>query len=489
MYNRNLMKFTELNLSPTMLEALQKKNFQEASLIQQQVIPAALNGKDIIGQAQTGTGKTAAFGIPIIEKTIENRDLQHIILAPSRELAMQISSELIELKGTRKIFIATIIGGVSYSLQEKDLRAKPNIIIATPGRFSDCFDRGLINLNNVKTFVLDEADEMLNFGFYDAIMAIHQKLPKDIQTLFLTATFNKKTRDLAQTITKDPIEVKISEGIATNDRIEQKYLVLKEKDKFITLVKLLKMIKPKAAIIFGRTKRRVDELADALNKAHFSVMGIQGDMSQRERSRSMQSFRDGKINILVGTDVMARGIDVDNVDFVFNFDLPTEIEYYTHRIGRTGRANRKGTAISFVKEPEMSYFMEIMRETKSSNIEQWPIPTSEDLESFKEEEINKQIKNILAGSSPKNIAKGAELAKAYSHEELGIIVAKLLTTEKDNAHEINLTPEQGVIGKSTKRNKYEDNKRKKYSSSSKKENYSKNRGSKKGNYFPKTNQF
>lgn len=360
------MKFNELNLSSSMLDSLNNMGFREASEIQASAIPVILEGKDVIAQAKTGTGKTAAFGIPLVETTTEGDDLQHIILAPSRELATQIYAEIKKLIGNRNIKVVDIIGGVSYTIQERALKRRPNIIVATPGRFMDNHAKGQIKTDKVKTFTLDEADEMLNFGFFKDIMKIYELLPAKVQTLFFTATFNKKTKELAQSITKDAEEIKISSGLSTSEKIEQRFIFVKEKDKLETLVKLLQMINPKAAIIFGRTKRRVDELSEALNSLGFSAMGIQGDMRQRERSNAMMKFRNGDINILVGTDVMARGIDVEHVDYVFNFDLPLEIEYYTHRIGRTGRADRKGTAVSFVKEAELGYFKEIMEKTNST---------------------------------------------------------------------------------------------------------------------------
>lgn len=360
------MKFNELKLSGAMLEALNNMGFTNASEIQANAIPVILEGKDVIAQAQTGTGKTAAFGIPIVENTEEGKDAQHLILAPSRELAVQIYTEIKRLIGDKNIHVTDIIGGVSYTIQEKNLRRGPNIIVATPGRFMDNYNKGLIKLDKIKSFTLDEADEMLNFGFYKDIVKIYELLPKNVQTLFFTATFNKKTKELAQSITSNATEIKISSGLSTSAKIEQKMILVKEKDKLTAMVNLLQMINPKGAIIFGRTRRRVDELTEALSSLGFKVVGIQGDMRQRERSQAMQRFRDGHINILVGTDVMARGIDVEQVDYVFNFDLPLEMEYYTHRIGRTGRADKKGTAVSFVKEPELNYFKDIMKQTNST---------------------------------------------------------------------------------------------------------------------------
>jgi len=360
------MKFKELNLSKELLDTLELIGYEEASPIQAQAIPVALSGKDIIGQAQTGTGKTASFGIPIIEMTEPGKGLQHVILAPSRELATQIYNELHKLSANKGIKVIDIIGGISYTIQRRALKQNPDIIVATPGRYIDNLEKGLVKHNNVKTFTLDEADEMLNFGFYKEIKKIRDAMPSNLQTFFFTATFNAKIKKLAKEILKDPVEITVSEGLSVSDRIDQKFTVTKEKQKLTTLVSLLQLLQPNAAVIFGRTKRRVDELASALKTLGFNAMGIQGDMRQRERSVAMKAFRDGRINILIGTDVMARGIDVDGIDYVFNFDLPTELEYYTHRIGRTGRAGAKGVAISFIKDSEKPYFNQIMKSTGSN---------------------------------------------------------------------------------------------------------------------------
>ncbi len=478
------MKFNELKLSSTMLDSLNKMGFSQASEIQQNAIPVIIDGKDVIAQAQTGTGKTAAFGIPLIEITEENQDLQHLILAPSRELASQITTELRKLAGAKNIRIVEIIGGVSYTIQERDLKRKPQIIVATPGRFMDNYDKGLFNLDKIKTFTLDEADEMLNFGFYKDIMKIHKSLPSKVQTLFFTATFNKKTKDLAQNILNKPVEIKVSSGLTTSAKIEQKFIFIKEKDKLTAMVNLLQMINPKGAIIFGRTKRRVDELTNALNSLGFKVVGIQGDMRQRERSQAMQKFRDGQINILVGTDVMARGIDVDSVDYVFNFDLPTEIEYYTHRIGRTGRAGRTGTAVSFVKDTEMNYFKEIMTQTNST-YEEWPVPSATDLKDVKAKEIELSVKNLLKGHNGDHIALGAEIEKNYSTKEMGIIIASLLLAKQVDTNDLRLTPEQAAVkDKSNKQRSKSDGKSRRFAD---KKNDSKKRDFKKPEY--KANKF
>ncbi|MCK5945932.1 MAG: DEAD/DEAH box helicase [Mycoplasmataceae bacterium] len=440
------MKFNELDLSKEMLATLESIGYEKPSPIQEKAIPLALSGRDLIGQAHTGTGKTAAFGIPIIEMTKEGDDLQHVILAPSRELATQIFVELKKLIGKKPVKVVDIIGGISYTIQDRALRRKPNIIVATPGRFIDNMDKGNINMTKVTTFTLDEADEMLNFGFLKEINKIADKIPSGKQTFFFTATFNKKIRELAGKILNNPESITISEGLKTNDRVEQMYIVVKENQKLQALVSVMQIEKPKAAIVFGRTRRRVDELSEALLKLGFKALGIQGDMRQRERSNAMAKFRRGDINILVGTDVMARGIDVDIVDYVFNFDLPEDVEYYTHRIGRTGRAGRKGVAISFVKDSEMNYFSDIMKSTGSKS-QRMPMPTEKDMEEIRSSKLNDELKELLMGGRDRFTNLGAKIQKEFTHAELGIIVANQLIGARDGVHDISLTGEKAVIKK------------------------------------------
>ena len=440
------MKFKELNLSSELLDTLELIGYKEASPIQQAAIPLALEGRDIIGQAQTGTGKTAAFGIPIIEMTVPDAGLQHVILAPSRELATQIYNELHKISANKGIKIIDIIGGVSYTIQKRALNQKPNIIVATPGRFIDNVDKGLIKLNNVKTFTLDEADEMLNFGFLKEIMKIKNQLPEKIQTFFFTATFNAKIRKLAGEILNKPESITISKGLSTVDTVEQKYIQLKEKQKLSTMVSLLHMINPKAVVVFGRTRRRVDELSLALKELGFAAVGIQGDMRQRERSNAMENFRKGNVNIIVGTDVIARGIDIDNVDLVINFDLPTEVEYYTHRIGRTGRAGKKGMAISFVKDGEMGYFNEIMKVTGSKS-EKWPLPTDKDIAEVKTKMLMDSLQSHLLLGKGRYEKAAQRIAVDYTPEEMGIIIAQIVIGSEVSAHSIKLTGEAAATSK------------------------------------------
>jgi len=442
------MTFKQLGLSEKMLLGLREIGYKTPSEIQQKVIPIALSGKDVIGQAQTGTGKTAAFAIPMIEKVYSGKGIQALVLAPSRELATQIFNETRKLAVEQQINIVEVIGGISYDIQRKQLNRNPNIIIATPGRLMDHIRTGRIkiDLSNVSMFVLDEADEMLNFGFRDEIIKFSKMLPKDHQTLLLTATFNKKTLALGKDLLNNPATIEVSSGMSSSKTIEQRYIKLKEKSKLNTLVNLLRIIEPEGAIIFGRTKRRADELAKALKELGFKAKAIHGDMRQRERSHAIEKFRKGDLNILIGTDVIARGIDIDKVDVVFNFDLPREIEYYTHRIGRTGRAKSKGLAISFVKESEQGFFNEIMRKTNSKAILSLP-PSEKDIADFKVKQLTSELNEYRNKGKSKFSSLATKIGQDYSQRDLELIVAGFFMTKHKNVYDINLTPETNASGK------------------------------------------
>lgn len=445
------MNFKKLNITKKeILDALDEMGFVEPSPIQKEAIPFALEGYDIIGQAQTGTGKTAAFGIPIINNTNSELDhLQHLIIVPTRELATQIYEQLKKISKFSNIRIALILGGISYSIQGKYLNQKPHIIVGTPGRINDYLLNKRFSLNDIKTFTLDEADELLNIGFQKEIDSIISFLPKKRQNFFFTATFNKKTQKLADDlIDKDNFKnVKVSSGLDTSQNIKQEYLIVKEKNKFSSLVKILNFYKPKSVLIFGRTKRRVDELNDALNSFGYNSAAIQGDMQQKEREVVMTRFREHKKNILVATDVVARGIDINHIEWIINFDLPQEIEYYTHRIGRSGRAGRIGYSLSLVKHDEIEHIKEIAFKTKSK-IEEFFLPSDEEIYQSWRNGIDLRLDNILEEYN-KNEENPSyledELEKKYSQKELSIILANFLLNEKNYNKKVVLTPEPSVI--------------------------------------------
>jgi ATP-dependent RNA helicase DeaD len=339
--------------------------FEEATPIQEGTIRLGMEGKDIIGQAQTGTGKTTAFGIPLIEK-IDTKDgnVQGLIIAPTRELAIQVSEELYRLGQDKNVRILSVYGGQEISRQIRALKNRPQIIVGTPGRLLDHINRRTLKLDNVNTLILDEADEMLNMGFIEDIQTIMSSVPETRQTLLFSATMPDAIRRIAEKFMKTPEIVKIKSKEMTVENIEQFFVKSVEREKFDILSRLINVQQPELAIIFGRTKRRVDELAKALNIRGYVAEGIHGDLSQAKRMSVLKQFKAGKVDILVATDVAARGLDISGVSHVYNFDIPQDPESYVHRIGRTGRAGKKGVAVTFVTPREMGYLSIVERTTK-----------------------------------------------------------------------------------------------------------------------------
>ena len=341
--------FKELGISPEILKAVEDMGFEEPTPIQKASIPIALTGKDLIGQAQTGTGKTAAFGIPILSRIDTSKPgPQAVVLSPTRELAIQSAEEINHLAQYLPIHALPIYGGQDIERQFKALRKHPNIIVATPGRLMDHMKRGTIDLSHVQMLVLDEGDEMVDMGFIDDIRTILAAIPDERQTMFFSATMPEPIRELAETFQKQPELVKIKAATVTIDLIEQEYIELPDRQKFDALCRLLDMQEPELAIVFVRTKRRADEVTEALKKRGYMAEGLHGDLSQQKRDTVVRQFKESTIDILVATDVAARGLDISGVTHVYNFDMPQDPEIYVHRVGRTGRAGKTGLAVTFV---------------------------------------------------------------------------------------------------------------------------------------------
>lgn len=442
------MKFNELkNINSELLKSLSEINFETLSPIQEKTIPYALEGFDIIAQAPTGTGKTASFGIPILNNlNSESNYIEHLVIAPTRELSMQIYNQFIKLGKYLNLKIALIIGGVSYEKQFKELSKKPNIIIGTPGRINDFIKNKKINFDHIKTFTLDEADELLNMGFKEEIEAIISNLNSDHQSFFFTATFDEKIKNMAKKIVKDDHKnIEISSGLKTSQTITQEYLLVKEKTKFVSLIKLLQYYKPKSLVIFCRTKKRVDELCDALKQLDFDAIGLHGDIAQKNRSFIMNQFRNNKKQILVTTDVAARGIDIHHIEWIINFDLPQEIEYYTHRIGRVGRNGTSGYSLSFVKIDEIEHLREIEIRT-NSQIKEIFLPKEEEIYQKWRMQIDEKFQKILHQNEDNQFSYlENELMEKYTLHDLATIIAHYLLQDKHKYKKINLTPEPSVI--------------------------------------------
>jgi ATP-dependent RNA helicase DeaD len=372
--------FSELGLSPEILKAIEKLGFEKAAPIQAEAIPVLMSGRDVVGQSQTGSGKTAAFAIPAIEKTDPNlKAVQVLILCPTRELAVQVAEEFHKLTlFKRGIASLPIYGGQSYERQFWGLKQGAQIVIGTPGRVMDHMRRGTIRLDTLKTMILDEADVMLNMGFREDIETILKDAPKERQTVFFSATMPRPIRDLIEKYSRDPQNVKIEQKAMTVPTVEQVYYEVDRRFKVDLLTRLIDIYDLKLGIIFCNTKRMVDELVDHLEAQGYMADRLHGDMTQAQRDRVMGKFRKSGLEFLVATDIAARGIDVDDIQVVFNYDLPYDGEDYVHRIGRTGRAGRAGRAISFASGRELFQIRNIERYT-NMRIQRAKIPTVDEV--------------------------------------------------------------------------------------------------------------
>ncbi|MEW6011438.1 DEAD/DEAH box helicase [Methanobacterium alkalithermotolerans] len=388
--------FEELDLSKEMKKAIEDIGFEEATPIQSLTIPHALAGEDVIGQAQTGTGKTAAFGIPVLEKVyVPDNSVQAIVLCPTRELCIQVAEEIVKLsKYMKKVKVLPIYGGQPIGRQIRALNKGVHIVIGTPGRVMDHLQRGTLKLDGVEMVVLDEADEMLDMGFREDIEEILRFVPKKRQTLLFSATLSKDILRLTKKYQKNPQFLKVPHHHLSAPKIDQSYFEVNEKMKAELLSRLMDIHDIKLALVFCNTKRRVDRLVKDLKTRGYFVDGIHGDMRQAQRDRVMNKYRNGKIDILVATDVAARGIDVPDVEAVFNHDVPNDTEYYVHRIGRTGRAGKQGRSFTFVSGKEIYKLRDIQRYTKTK-IKQERIPSLGDIEKIKIDLLLEKVKNSI----------------------------------------------------------------------------------------------
>jgi ATP-dependent RNA helicase DeaD len=385
-----------MNLSQEALHAISDMGFEEATPIQSQSIEIIMSGRDVIGQSQTGTGKTAAFGIPLLEKINQyDKHLQAVILCPTRELAIQISEEFRKLLKYRdNIKVIPIYGGQPIDRQIIALRKGAQVIIGTPGRVMDHMNRRTLKMETVQFVVLDEADEMLDMGFRDDIETILDKVPTNRQTMLFSATMPREILDLTKRYQKEPAHVMVVHKELTVPSIDQVYFEVKEKIKLDALCRLIDMDNPSLSLIFCNTKKLVDELVEQLQGRGYFAEGLHGDMKQSQRDLVMKKFRNRTIEILVATDVAARGIDVDDIDIVFNYDIPQDEEYYIHRIGRTGRAGKSGRAYTFVVGKEIYKLREIMKLTKAK-IFQKKLPSLGDIEENKTRHFVDKIKSVI----------------------------------------------------------------------------------------------
>ena len=442
-----MQNFKELGISAKTVETLESMGFTEATPIQKDSIPLALEGKDILGQAQTGTGKTGAFGIPIIEKVAGKKGVQALLLAPTRELAMQVAEQIKSFAVGQPIQVVTVFGGMPIDRQIKALKKGPQIVVGTPGRVIDHLNRRTLKTNDIHTLVLDEADEMMNMGFIDDMKFIMDKIPAEQrQTLLFSATMPKAIQTLVQQFMKSPEIVKTMNNEISDPHIDEYYTIVKELEKFDTFTNFLDVHQPDLAIVFGRTKRLVDELTSALLSKGYKAEGLHGDITQAKRLEVLKKFKNDQIDILVATDVAARGLDISGVSHVYNFDIPQDTESYTHRIGRTGRAGKEGIAVTFVNPIEMDYIRQI-EQTNGRQMKALRPPHRKEVLKARENDIKDKVKRWMSNPSEPRLQRIAyDLLEEYNDVEL---IASLLQelVEANDEVEVQLTFEKPLARK------------------------------------------
>ncbi|MEL7565065.1 MAG: DEAD/DEAH box helicase [Dehalobacterium sp.] len=445
-----MLMFSEMGLSEAVIKATTHMGFEEPTPIQEQTIPLVLKGKDVIGQAQTGTGKTAAFGIPMVETiTAGTEYIQGLVVAPTRELAIQVAEELNKIGQFKHIRALPIYGGQDINYQIRALKNRPQIIVGTPGRLMDHMRRRTIRLQNVISVVLDEADEMLNMGFIEDIENILKEVPKERQTLLFSATMPKPIQALAQKFMQNPVLVSIKNKEVTVPDTRQHYIEVPERQKFDVLCRLLDIQSPELAIIFGRTKRRVDELSEALNTRGYSIEGLHGDLNQSKRDSVLRHFREGTTQILVATDVAARGLDIAGVSHVYNFDVPQDTEGYVHRIGRTGRAGKTGLAVTFVTPREMGQ-LRLIEQGIRKRIDRRPIPTFVEVVEGKQRQTVEKLMSVLEEGNTKAYRELAE-ELLENNDSVALLSAALkLLTKEPNTTPVSITEESPLQTKKSR---------------------------------------
>lgn len=425
-----MTKFSELPISESIQRSLARMGFEEATPIQEGTVKFGMEGKDIIGQAQTGTGKTTAFGIPIIEKIdTSNPAVQALVIAPTRELAIQVSEEIYRIGNDKRAKVLAVYGGQEIGRQIRALRNNPQIVVGTPGRLLDHIKRKTLKLDNVQTLVLDEADEMLNMGFIEDINTIMSSVPDSRQTLLFSATMPGPIRKIAETFMKNPEIVKIQSKAMTVENIDQYFVKAQEREKFDVLTRILNVQQPDLAIVFGRTKRRVDEVSHALTIRGYTAEGIHGDLTQAKRMSVLRQFKEGKIDILVATDVAARGLDISGVTHVYNFDIPQDPESYVHRVGRTGRAGKSGVAVTFVTPRELGY-LRIVEDTTKKRMTPLIPPSSDEALIGQQRLAVEQLSEIVDKNGLNDYTQlASEMLSKYDATDIVAAALKNMTRE------------------------------------------------------------
>ncbi len=425
------LKFSDLRISEEILKSVEEMGYTQPSQIQAEAIPYVLEGRDVIGQAQTGTGKTAAFGIPIID--LVDPDYvkpQAIILCPTRELAVQVEGEFQKLaKYLRNIRSVAIYGGESIDKQIRTLRKGVQIVVGTPGRVQDHIKRGTLRLEDVGIIVLDEADEMLDMGFREDIEAVLKEMPEERQTVFFSATMPKPIMELTKKYQQDPEIVKIAKKELTVSNINQVYYEVKSSLKVDLMARLINVHQYGLSVVFCNTKRMTDDVTEKLAAHGILAEALHGDLSQAQRDKVMNKFRKGRCSVLVATDVAARGIDVDNVEAVFNYDLPLDEENYVHRIGRTGRAGKSGTAINFITGRRDGYKLRDLEKFTKATINKMAPPSVNELIQMKKDQLTSNVVSKLTEEEDNQLFEetlGQMLAEGLTLEEVALGLTKMV---------------------------------------------------------------
>lgn len=454
-----LTAFHKMGLEKNLLKALHKLEFKIPTSIQKETIPLILSGANVVGHAQTGTGKTAAFGIPALQALYTNNHDAILIITPTRELASQVKEELMQLGSFYKPTIATICGGNSYKDQIDAIKKGAKIVIATPGRLVDLLQRKKISKFAPTMVIVDEADEMLNMGFLEDIQTIFSMLPHVKQTLLFSATISSPIRALIKKLFKDPCFIQAEQQQITGDNIEQLYCLINGHERDDALIRLLELNNCTKALIFCRTKKEVDRVAEYLHHHGFAADGLHGDMKQSQRDKVIKSFRLGKIRALVATDVAARGINILDISHVMNYHMPFDAENYVHRIGRTGRAGKKGKAISLTTPPELKKLLRFSK-FAGGQVQKKPIPTKKEIQ---KQNITQLIHTIQQQTFQEDISLIAqELNTTMDWQEISRKLLSLLYHQKP-IHGPEKIGIEGNIQKKMQQKNLQDNKRRRFS--------------------------
>ena len=419
--------FEELGVSREVVESLSKMNFQSPTGIQTETIPYVFSGIDILAQAQTGSGKTGAFGIPIVDIVRRSEDLQSLVLAPTRELAQQVGEQLRLMARAKGLKVSIIFGGTSIERQIQDLKKRPQIVVGTPGRVIDHINRRTLKLDKLTHLVLDEADEMLNMGFIEDVRFILSKITSNHQTLLFSATMPKTIMELSKDFMKDYKLIKTMSDEDLNPDIKEYATIARENEKLETLVGFLDVQNPNLAIVFGRTKRRVD----ALIAKGYLAEGLHGDITQSKRLEILRKFKNNSLQILVATDVAARGIDISDVTHVYNFDIPQDTESYTHRIGRTGRAGKSGVAVTFLNPIEMPYLKDI-ENSRGERMKMLRPYTKDEVKKARHNRLFEEVVSELSDNHVElNSLANKLLAESNAEKIITVLLNKLINDKKE----------------------------------------------------------